>query len=98
MITASYVVSQSSLVTIPKELAKAKQTNCQLRKNAHIPQPKQSAAPQPIVTKPIVTQKAVLITTHPVSKTTVQFSAKCIAETVQKQWNQYNTYCDTSHH
>ena len=39
--TASYVVLTSSLVTIFRELAKAKQTNWPLKKNVHLTQPNQ---------------------------------------------------------
>ena len=47
-VTVSYVVPQSSLVTILKELAKVKQINWQLKKNAQMV-PKQSTALQPAV-------------------------------------------------
>ena len=63
-VAASYAVSQSSLVTILKIL-KRPNTNCQLRKNVQVTQPKQHAAPQPVVTKLVITTKVVPTKSHP---------------------------------
>ena len=51
MVTASYAVPQSSLVTMLKELAKARQMNRQLRKGVYQTLSKQGPAPQPTATK-----------------------------------------------
>ena len=52
-------VSQSSLVTILKELAKAKQMISKLRKSVQQTLSKQSPTPSPTVTKPTVMPKPV---------------------------------------
>ena len=74
-VTASYAVPQSSLMTILKELAKAKQTHCQQRKNPLLTHQKQGAALQPVVAKPGM-PKMVPPKTHPSGKKTIWFIAK----------------------
>ena len=69
-VTVSYAIPSLCLMTILKELAKAKQTNHQLRKIVQITQPKQSATPQQAVVKRVITCK-VISTNAPVSKKTV---------------------------
>ena len=76
MVTASYAVPQSSLVTICKELAKAKQMNQQPRKSIKQITPKQSPSVQLPVTKLTTTLKAVTIKAFAIGKKTVQFSHK----------------------
>ena len=44
-VTASYTVPQSSLVTILKELAKAKETNQQLKRNMQLNQENEVGTP-----------------------------------------------------
>ena len=63
MVTASCAVPQSSLVTILKELAIAKQTNWQLRKNIQQMLPKQTPFVQSAITNPNKTLKAVTTNT-----------------------------------
>ena len=66
--TALYVVSQSSIVPITKEPTRVKQMNHQLRKNAQIMQLKQSAAPQAVVAKLVITPKVLPTKTDPLVK------------------------------
>ena len=54
-VTASHIVSQSSLVTIIKELAKVKETNQQLRKGIQQLSSKQNPTTQPTAIKLTVT-------------------------------------------
>ena len=70
--TASYMVPQCSLVTICKELAKAKQLNCQLRKKYSSDATKMYQ----VVTRPVIIPKVMPTETHLIGKKTVWFMTK----------------------
>ena len=72
MVTTPYFVPQSPLVTIIKELAKAKQTNQQFKKYVQMTQAKQAVPPAMVIlTKLIILPKTAPTKTYPVGKKTV---------------------------
>ena len=76
MVMASYAVPSVVLVTILKELAKAKQMNQQLRKSIQQTPSKQTPLMQPEVTRLSTTLKVVTTKSSTISKKTVQFTPK----------------------
>ena len=67
-VTASYAISQSSLVPVLKEHTKAKQKNPQLRKNVLPVPPMQTATLQSTRTRPTATLKVVTAMTPTIGK------------------------------
>ena len=71
-ITALYAVLQSSLVTVLKEVAKAKQINQKLRKSIQ-PKPQKSPPMQPTVAKLTLIPKALTANSFAINKNIVWF-------------------------
>ena len=95
MVTASYAVLQSSLVTIYKKIAKAKHMNWHLSSNVQQAPPDQSFIPQPSVTKEMVASKVDTPMIPAIGKETVKFVQKYTKSSSTKTMTSYKTeiYC-----